>query len=325
MEAAVIMEAAVEMEKDVVVTNHPIHKEHLTLAIGDYSIDIVSDNDELGHLAIPDLAMKFLDTEVTYHPSYTIQLMINPSEYWEPDSAPIAGFTEGPVPYLIYRLQEDEYLWIRKDRFDIPRVVYRISNQWNCWELLYNHDDSSDYCSFNELAFLFPYSILNKNGVLFHGVVMEWKSMGVLVCACAGTGKTTHTKMWKEVENASILNGDRALCCYVDHQWYTYGAPWNGSSGECINRRVPLRAIVLLEQADNNQIARLTPLQGILGLIPVTFAPDWDEKQMNRAIDTIEQIGMQVPIYALYCKPNLEALEILKGELEKLIDMERNW
>ena len=81
--------------------------------------------------------------------------------------------------------------------------------------------------------------------------------------------------MWRERENALIINGDRCLCRKLDGRWYAYGMPWSGSSGEYINRRVPITAIVCLKQAPENAVRRMNPFEGTLAMMQRIFAPVW--------------------------------------------------
>lgn len=298
-----------------------ITDKRLQLSIGVFTIHISQRLSYNKLYYLPDSAEQFLDSKDMDTPelniNYTIQLE---DSFQELEDTPAAGFDDGPYPYRIYRISSDSFLWIRKNKYNEIQVAFRISNDWTSWSLVADNSKSSGSNSFTELAYIFAYSILNKGGILFHGVVMEWRGMGIIVCAHSGVGKTTHTSMWRDNENALILNGDRALCCREDDRWYTYGAPWSGSSGENRNRRVELGVVVILEQAKTNEVSVLSPLQGALELIPLAFAPDWEEKLINCALDTIDNIARSIPVLKLRCRPDLEAVAILKAELEKLTE-----
>ena len=77
---------------------------------------------------------------------------------------------------------------------------------------------------------MFPYAVLNHHACVLHGVVMEYEGKGILVTAPAGTGKTTHTRMWRDWKHALILNGDRASA----GSWRAFGMPT-----ECPGRGLP--------------------------------------------------------------------------------------
>lgn len=289
----------------------------LNLEIGPYRIDIVNRQDK--EYLLPQKAEQFLVPPLTYEDADMHYTILTEEEFHEEQQEPPVEFCDyGPHPYRLYQCCNGEYLWIRKNYKNEIKLVYRIKNGWNDWQLIYDRQDRYGIHSFEDLVYFFAYSILQKDGILFHGVVMEWNKMGIVVCAHSGVGKTTHTRMWRDHENALILDGDRALCCMEEEQWFTYGAPWCGSSKEYRNQRAPLRAFVILEQYEENEVCVLDPLQGVLGLLQLAFAPSWDSSLMNAAIDTIDKVAQTLPVLKLKCQPNLDAVKILKAELEKI-------
>lgn len=315
------MEAVMVVVMDILKSVKQVIHISKVLSVGMYTIRIIGCCETEEGYELPDSATGFLEKLPNDKNKWDLVYILNPQEQvvLQASSAiPVAGYEDGPMPYRIFQESSGNYLWLRMNKDKSSCLEYRISGNWNVWELLYDSTLSSSSNYFEELAYIFPYSILNKGGIMFHGVVMEWKSMGIIICAHSGVGKTTHTRMWRDQEGALILNGDRALCCREETTWYTYGSPWNGSSGECINRKAGLKAIVLLEQAENNQILHLSRLQGAKELIPLAFAPAWEPELLNHALDSIDEITCGIPVFKLRCRPEEEAVSILKQELEKL-------
>lgn len=291
-----------------------------TISIGLYKINISCFYNNKAAYVLPDDIALFQDDSAEENTDWNIDYSILPQQkFIEPETLPMMSYEEGPMPYRIYKVDSESYLWIRKDKDKKNCLVYRISRNWSLWELIFDRTKGYSFNYIDELAYIFPYSILDKGGIMFHGVVMEWQALGIIVCAHSGVGKTTHTKLWKDHQNAFILNGDRALCCREEGTWFTYGAPWNGSSRECLNRKTILSAVVILEQAEVNQVIRLTPLRGACELISLTFAPAWEPVLMNCSLDLIDEIACNIPILKLKCTPDIEAVAVLKSELEKLI------
>ncbi len=295
-----------------------INQREIDLNVGVFTIHISNRLTNNPAFQLPDSIDMFIDKQLVNQTiiNYAIQLG---EPYEVADELLVSGFDNGPYPYFIYKYSTGEYLWVRENKFNNIQFVFRISHNWDYWYLLVDNSKNPGIDSFKELAYIFGYSILGKGGILFHGVVMEWRGIGIIVCAHSGVGKTTHTRMWRDREGALILNGDRALCCKEDNNWYAYGAPWSGSSGEFKSRRVKLQAVVVLEQAANNEISILSPLQGAFELMELAFAPDWQENLINCALDSIDNIVNSIPVYKLKCRPDIEAVDVLKAELEKLV------
>lgn len=292
---------------------------HLHLYIGTFDIQIIHIPMEEESFNLPEKARPFLVKNPGFSRSKEIEYFIDLEDsFMEPISEPVAGFDDGPFPYRIYSEPSGDFLWIRKNKFGEIQLAYRIAEDWGIWRLVADNSGTVGSNSFAELAYIFAYSVLPWNGIVFHGVVMEWQGMGIIVCAHSGVGKSTHTRMWRDNENARILNGDRALCCKEGDQWFAYGAPWCGSSEEYCNRKVPLMAVVILEQAEFNEVKVIAPLKGAMELIQLAFAPAWDANSMNLTLDTIDNIVQKIPVLKLRCKPDMEAVAVLKTEISRI-------
>ena len=147
---------------------------------------------------------------------------------------------------------------------------------------------------------------------------MEYNGKGVIISAPSGTGKTTHARMWRDTQRALIINGDRALCRKIDGKWTGFGMPWCGTSGEYINRSIQIDAIVVLEQAKENSVEKLDILQAFNHMMQNITAPTWEKKLLNKAMDCLEDMVNEIPVYKLKCTPDIEAVEVLKKEINKL-------
>lgn len=162
--------------------------------------------------------------------------------------------------------------------------------------------------------------LLQKGKIIFHASYIEWKEKGILFCGSSGVGKSTQAELWRKYEGALIINGDRALVGWEEGAWRTFGYPCCGSSGICINRTLPLSAIVLLEQGEENYIEQLTDGQKIRMLLAGSEHYLWCEKEMERIYQLSKEMIKEVPVVKLICRPNEEAVIVLKKTLEGMID-----
>ena len=77
---------------------------------------------------------------------------------------------------------------------------------------------------------------------LFHGSVIAVDGEAYLFTAKSGTGKSTHTRLWREMlgDKAVMVNDDKPFLRVMDDHVLVYGSPWNGKHGLGCNMCVPL-------------------------------------------------------------------------------------
>lgn len=278
-----------------------IRKSPKYLTIGDFSIAFQKESTNI-KMDIPFSGMAF------YHPeerACDFHFFIAAQET-DKHRELLWGSEEFAIPTFLYQRHDGQFDWITKQKDRSPGLSFRISRDWNQFVLYEDHTKTNGERAFHEFGSLFSYAVLNHHACVLHGVVMEYNGMGILVLASAGTGKTTHTRMWRDHKNALILNGDRCLCRKNDGVWYAYGMPWSGSSGEYINRRVPISCIVCLNRGLQNTVQPLSIFDGTIRLMQRIFAPVWPGELQNQAFSYCEELSSEIPVLDFYCKPDLE-------------------
>ncbi|EQB21628.1 hypothetical protein UNSWDHB_1041 [Dehalobacter sp. UNSWDHB] len=160
-------------------------------------------------------------------------------------------------------------------------------------------------------------ALIQRRGLIIHSSTILWNGEGVMFSAPSGTGKSTHTRRWRELYDTPILDGDTTACRIVNGIPIVYGLPWCGTSGEFINSSAPLRAIVFLQQAKENNIKRLDSREAILRLIARCFLRPWSHEVINQYLDTVQEIAEKIECYLLDCLPDSKAVELVKKCLEK--------
>ena len=128
----------------------------------------------------------------------------------------------------------------------------------------------------------------------------------------SGTGKSTHTRLWREnIAGATLLNDDSPFVGVSDGRIVAYGSPWSGKTPCYKNESYPIRAIVRLSQAPNNQMRRLRSLQAIGALLPsLPPAFAFDEGLEDGVMNVLSAVVSKVPVYHLECLPNSEAAQL---------------
>lgn len=154
-----------------------------------------------------------------------------------------------------------------------------------------------------------------RGGLLAHASLVRYRDESVLFTAASGVGKTTQAELWRDFAGAEILNGDKALLTVEDGRCTAWGCPWRGSSPYVGNAHAPLKAVVVLEQAGENRIARLGEAQAMTQFFPHVFFPSWDRRSTEGVTASLDTVLRSVPVYLLSCRPDKEAVECTRAAL----------
>lgn len=148
--------------------------------------------------------------------------------------------------------------------------------------------------------------------VAIHTSTIEYGDRAVLFLGESGTGKSTHTRLWREnIEGAQLLNDDSPIIRIVDGQAVVYGSPWSGKTPCYRNDHFQLAACVRLSQAPHNRIKRLGVLAAYAAIhpsCPPEFA--YDERLYDFVSEFISDILTTVPVYHLECLPDADAARL---------------
>lgn len=190
-----------------------------------------------------------------------------------------------------------------------PRVMWFVQIL-GCWNeaTIYIPDDWLDFIGFGN-GFSFEKTLLPYHGLMLHCALIEHEGRGIAFSAPSQTGKSTQAGLWEKHRGATILNGDRAVLRNNDGRIDAYGSPYAGSSNLFIDRRVPLRAIIMLEQAKHNMIRPIPHEEGLGLFLQQTSLPVWEPTLFEMGMQTLEAILENVPMYMLSCLPDEGAVE----------------
>lgn len=160
--------------------------------------------------------------------------------------------------------------------------------------------------------------ILNYDGLLLHGVLLECEGKGILFGAKSGVGKSTHAALWKKLlgDKCTIVNGDKPLVRIIDGHVYAYGTPWNGKEGLHENKKCELFSLCFIERGSENKIWEIK--EDVLKLILTqTYMPKKDKNKMIATLDLLDKILKKVKSYRLACNMDISAAEVAYKELIK--------
>lgn len=162
------------------------------------------------------------------------------------------------------------------------------------------------------------YLLDHANGIIFHSSAIMVDNEAYLFTAVSGTGKSTHTRLWREMlkEKAIMINDDKPIIRLIDGEFYVYGTPWNGKHQLDTNTKAKVKAICKIYQAKENSIKKLSPKEMLLTILNQTLVPTEIEK-MDKFLPLIDQMLKKVNLYTLGCNISLDAAKLSYGVMSK--------
>lgn len=167
--------------------------------------------------------------------------------------------------------------------------------------------------------FLEPLSVYRKiadkmleyDTLLFHGSVISVDGQGYLFTAASGTGKSTHTRLWRETfgDRAVMVNDDKPLLRITDNGVYVCGTPWNGKHNLGTNVEVPLKGLCILTRAEENHIAPVSFSEALPMLLQQSHRPG-NPAEVPHILGLLEKLSKQTGLYRLGCNMNIEAATV---------------
>lgn len=171
---------------------------------------------------------------------------------------------------------------------------------------------SEEDCEYLCTGAVFYRGLLDFDGLLLHASAVEMDGRAYLFTAPCGTGKSTHTTLWRQVygdERVHIINDDKPALRLENGQWFAYGTPWSGKTAQNLNLRVPLGGICCLQQGPDNQIEPFGGSQAVFTLLEQTLRPREAQSRL-RLLELLDQLFAQTPVWKMECNMDPEAARL---------------
>lgn len=145
-------------------------------------------------------------------------------------------------------------------------------------------------------------ALLNRDTILLHGSTVGVDGAAYLFTAPCGTGKSTHTRFWRETfqERAVTVNDDKAFLRITEAGVLAYGSPWSGKHGLQNNICLPLKGICFLQRGAENRICRSTPEDCMEELRHQCFIPE-DANGAAIALGLVDALAQKIALWEMEC------------------------
>ena len=151
--------------------------------------------------------------------------------------------------------------------------------------------------------------LAGRDVALMHGSTVAVDGIAYLFTAACGTGKSTHTRLWREVfgDRAVMVNDDKPFLRLEAGGVYAYGSPWTGKHGLGSNVRFPLGGICILRRGQENVIRR-ADVDAVLEFLESQCFP----------ADRVTELTTRVPLWEMECTKDRLAAEVSHAAMSEV-------
>lgn len=199
----------------------------------------------------------------------------------------------------------------KKYETDLPeQFVIEVTEEGVRKEEKNSSDKELPFGYLESLAFYrqFCEKAVEKNILLFHSSVVAVDGEAYIFTAPSGTGKSTHTALWRKVfgHRAVMINDDKPLLKIEQDAVWVYGTPWDGKHRISTNTKARVRAVCILQRGEENEIHRENFYEAYPFILKQTYLPN-EEMGMKKTLELVNQFMGRVPVYTMKCTISEEA------------------
>lgn len=157
--------------------------------------------------------------------------------------------------------------------------------------------------------------ITENNGCVLHSSFIEKEGRAILFTGPCSVGKSTQAGLWKEYADAIIVNGDKTFIYEEKGVFYASGLPYSGSSKDCLNKVLPLGAVICLQQAPENTAQRLQSTDAFYKFYKNCYPVPYSRECAGNLFDFALRLSQKVPVFEYACLADESAVRYLEREL----------
>lgn len=170
------------------------------------------------------------------------------------------------------------------------------------------HSYSESFLENNAIHAIIAEKLVAYGVLLMHGSALCMDGSGYIFTAPSGTGKSTHTRLWREAFGSRVwmINDDKPMLEIRETGVTVWGTPWNGKHHLSRNACAPLKAIVSLHRGETNRIIPMSRADAFPVLMKQAYSSE-NPATMGGIIKLEKQLLNTVDFYKLSCNMMPEA------------------
>ena len=159
------------------------------------------------------------------------------------------------------------------------------------------------------LEYIVTRQLARHDGLLIHASTAIVDGGAYVFVGHSGAGKSTMAAI-AEAAGARIPTDDRTVITVRDGVADAWGTPWHGSLVRKSPDGAPLRALYLLQQASHDRCEPVARGRALKELFVRLIQPRLDAVEVQRTLETLEQLVHSVPVSVLHFRPTPAAFEL---------------
>lgn len=104
-----------------------------------------------------------------------------------------------------------------------------------------------------------------------------------------------------------MINDDKPVIRKCDGKFYAYGTPWMGKADIGTNTKAPVKAVYILQRAEENTAVRVLPSQVMKQLLEATVI-DVERSRMEKLLELLDEFFEETPLFLLGCNMDESAV-----------------
>ena len=214
--------------------------------------------------------------------------------------AEYAGY---PVRYAFQYPKTRTYFrsWLKPvsgEEYDVSVTPEQIQQAYE----LMQEGNAEDYAEYKALIGPAGRYLLRYHCCIFHSVAFLWKGRAWLLAAPSGTGKSTQFFNWRRLFPGEIMMicGDMpVLEQREDGSIWVHPTHWNGKESIGSHASARLGGIVVLEQAGENRMDRLTAHEALVPVVNQFCAAPETEEEIRTMFGMLDRMLGDHPVWKL--------------------------
>jgi hypothetical protein len=152
------------------------------------------------------------------------------------------------------------------------------------------------------------------SGLFLHGALCECADRLILLLGDPQVGKSTLSRLLV-ASGGACLTDEYPFLTHGGNGFTAHASPWPGVQGQPGALCGPLSAIFFLRHAPSNQLQQIDCRSAALRLIRNNRFFHWNPDAVPQAMELIDALASQTPVYALGFVPDVSAVQALEEVL----------